>query len=378
MLPFARMVKYGNIKVKSTIQKVILGGGGQCVVTLLSDGRVYGRGYNTTHGLGTGTTTFVSDWVLMGDNIVDIHSNGVTGTFLITKENRILYSGFATPINGTTSHYTRFTDLTSTVFAAVDVSNIKTITGNGNVTMVLLNDGSLYGSGANIGVIGNGSNVALSTQTYVTNDVRDVKTYPSMNTITKNNNQILASGILYQGVNGTNSSINTSSYTLLYTLPSSDCFQFAFDTYTFGYVDPSTNTSYIRGIPINGSLGNGVTNNTAVTTWVTKVWNTPIDSSIPNKSYTTNHVSLFNDGNLWTTGASSVGYSNGTNSTTANTWTSSSNLPFNTNNITDYAFGGSITVVVIDYRTMYILANNAIAGTATTTYKFEPYNSPPV
>lgn len=111
MIPFARIVKYGNVLETTKIRKIATDGGG--VLLLTSTGKLYAVGIN--NGKYGNVTTAVDKWTLIYENVDDFY-NAPTWTFLKLKDGEYMCSG-ATDAFGKPAS-TQFVNCTST-FSAI-------------------------------------------------------------------------------------------------------------------------------------------------------------------------------------------------------------------------------------------------------------------
>ncbi|EPE1232408.1 hypothetical protein ACSGOQ_005679 [Escherichia coli] len=152
MLPFARMVKYGNIApVRPEIKK--LDGSQSHVGLLYSTGNMYMRGSGSNYQLGTGDASDVLDgWVHVPYEVDDFWAC-VFGTLIKTKDNKLYCAGLSMGgYFGASGSYVNWTEVTS-LFVGINVSQIKNIeftsANTSGSTLILMLDGSLYGFGMN-------------------------------------------------------------------------------------------------------------------------------------------------------------------------------------------------------------------------------------
>lgn len=88
---FTDVSQYFSTFDTSSIKKIIAG---YTAFVLLNDGKLYGRGYNRSGSIGNGTKNFVSDWVLISDDVKNIFGDsGGDTVFMIKNDNTIWGAG---------------------------------------------------------------------------------------------------------------------------------------------------------------------------------------------------------------------------------------------------------------------------------------------
>lgn len=124
MIPFARIVKYGNkvehfeSKANSSVIQAQYSN-----VCVLKDGSLYGYGYNNYGQLGTGSTTAVNSFVKIKDGVLK-YWLGVYGTLVLSTDGKFFYSGMSAAfpqlslLPGNPTSVNIFTDVTQFFTAA--------------------------------------------------------------------------------------------------------------------------------------------------------------------------------------------------------------------------------------------------------------------
>jgi hypothetical protein len=222
-------------------------------MVLMDDGSIYGCGYNSYGQLGNGTTTNTSTLTAM-TNIpgtpVSIYC-GAYHTLVLMDDGSIYGCGsnsYGQLGNGTTTTTSTLTDMTNIPGTPVSIS-----CGTYH-TLVLMDDGSIYGCGSNsYGQLGNGTTTNTSTLTAMTN------------------------------IPGTPVSISCGAY------------------HTLVLMDDGS--IYGCGYNGNGQLGNGTTTNTSTLTAMTNIPGTPV--SISCGRYHT--LVLMSDGSVYGCGRNDSG-----------------------------------------------------------------------
>lgn len=153
MIPFARIVNYGNKAPKPLpIKKVLTSN--YNVYVLMSSGKLYVRGQNARGMLGLGHSDPVLSWALSTESVKDIWV-GEQGALIQLFDNTYWYAGDNIQVGMVGTLKTVWTDWTvrSTLIAP-----IKDIAMSNNTISVLLDDGSLWAAGGGqFGQLGNNS-----------------------------------------------------------------------------------------------------------------------------------------------------------------------------------------------------------------------------
>lgn len=254
MIPFARMIQYGNdipraAKIRSvkTLQ--------YNVFILLDDGRLYGRGRNLNYQLGTGvnTPTIVEEWTLCLENVKEFWCTGSVNGLLAVKYDGTWWSTGQQTYRGLTTTYQVWTDI-SAIFSTVTNTYKKIVIGSG-VTLVLTNSGELYKMGYN----SNGEAFTGNATTRVTT----LTLTPEVNVVDIGATMDTSSFILYEDGTlkgaGASSSWSTSSSlaTTLTTITTGVLKINSENSYNAVYLMKSDGI-YVAGCQFLGQLGDGV------------------------------------------------------------------------------------------------------------------------
>ena len=113
MLPFGRMLQYGNTREQKKIKQFDTSYGSMYL--LYSNGELYGRGRNGAYQIGNGTNTTVQDWFLMATDVAEFHIAYYTDSPCLIKKNDGSYwlSGRGYIFGSTTEIYSTVTDITA-------------------------------------------------------------------------------------------------------------------------------------------------------------------------------------------------------------------------------------------------------------------------
>lgn len=170
MIPFARIIKYGNAIEVPKISSVP--GNFNSSFVLMSTGELYGAGLNSNGAFGNGNAIpSYGKLTLLKSNIK--YCNMGAASVYIDNDNKIFWSGSYYTFNQAGNTITTWTDVTG-FFTGVDISNIKHVV-PGYTSFVLMNDGKLYGRGFNRGgTIGLGNTNYVNTWTLMASDVNEI------------------------------------------------------------------------------------------------------------------------------------------------------------------------------------------------------------
>lgn len=109
MLPFVRMLEYGNNVVPKKIVK--FSAQNQALFILFDDGRLFGRGLNNAYQMGTGDTNSVLEWRLISTDVADFHTIGAP--LIVRKRDETWWiCGRAFIFGDRSTIYTTLTDVT--------------------------------------------------------------------------------------------------------------------------------------------------------------------------------------------------------------------------------------------------------------------------
>ena len=138
------------------------------ILVLMSNGDVYGRGYNTNGMLGqsdASSTLYNNRWVLVDTDIQKISCSRSNSVF-IKNDGTVIARGINFTVSGGTAFPYTGTDITS-VFNGLDMRNVKKMYPNGISFLFLMQDGNLYCMGGNIGSIYGNASLPFQTSPYL-------------------------------------------------------------------------------------------------------------------------------------------------------------------------------------------------------------------
>lgn len=370
MIPFARIVKYGNIAFKNKIVKMdnnVAAG----VMLLTSDGDLYGFGLNTAYQLGLGHNNNVTTITLLYQNVKNFWTAG-GDSVLQTNDNKFYAAGVGNIIDSANTSRQSWTDITY-VFGAVDISDIKKVDIKANCLAVLTNSGNLYCAGYNGYMAYNPtSTVRFANLTLIRSDIVDIKGNYNLGLFTlRTDGKIYGGGYNTSGQMGSSSASDSQPPTTIiygtnqWTYDNLDCL-YTFRTGTFlnntklvTGTDSSTEKMRVSGTGANGSLAGP----TGKVTGFTNTWgsaNTLLASEIVtgyDSSGNTTSPILKTANGLWvsgnnTNGQLGIGSSNNQVLYTRNTALDSI--------VADYS---KLTIVNSSFYCTYIVYDNKLYGT---------------
>ncbi|HAO2010366.1 hypothetical protein VWH05_05860 [Escherichia coli O157] len=221
MLPFARMVKYGNIAPAPPKFKKILANNYN-VAVLTSSGDLYVRGQNSNGLLGLGHKETVTTWTLSTSGVEDFW---LSTTSLVIKKfnNEIWYSGSSTTVGMTGAAVSVWTSAMPT-FNTLTLPILDMAVSN-QTTSVLLSDRTIWSTGAGAeGQLGNGTTTNNVNTKFVQSTVSTEEDQLPFKLFASNlmHGYVTANGWLYYTgrVNAISTS-GTSLYTVYTSAPTS-------------------------------------------------------------------------------------------------------------------------------------------------------------
>lgn len=294
MIPFARIVKYGN-KVQPlpdiTIKDLQTGQNHNGL--LMTDGTFYVQGLNNNSQCGQSSTTDdVVNYINISTNVKMI-SIGYNVSIYITNSNQIFGTGKTATITGT--DLTTWTNIT-TWFSTIDIPNIKLIRLASDGAFILMNDGSLYSRGTNVNFSVNATTSAWK-KLYTANVV-DVRCGYDFTNI------LVQDEIIVLGKNG-NGQLGTGNTTTYQTQTSTGIknVQSIYSSYSNSYYMTVQGLLYGCGSQNQGQLGTGITSATNQLTY-TRVGQAAGGLKVLGHGffYGTGNVFLTTNGSVWVCG----------------------------------------------------------------------------
>ena len=271
---------------------------------LKNDGTLWGCGYNNFGQLGLGDTTNRTTFTQITTNTDDIKSVYCGGYYtIILKNDGTLWScghnSYGELGLGDTSHRYTFTQVTT------NANNIKEIYCGDHHTFILKNDGTLWCCGRNInGELSLGDNYNRTTFTQITANTDDVKSvYCGANhtIMLKNDGTLWGCGYNGSGNLGLGNTIDRNIFTEITTNTNDIKLVYCGGVHTI--ILKNDGTLWGCGYNPDGELGLGDTTNRTTFTQITT--NTDgIKEIYCGRTYT---LILENDGTLWGTGYNNDG-----------------------------------------------------------------------
>ncbi|EPE1232606.1 hypothetical protein ACSGOQ_005882 [Escherichia coli] len=225
MLPFARMVKYGNkaperadIVIKMQAPSAFTN---NTLMLLYKSGDLWGIGGNNAGIFGLGNTTTQTKWVRLMQNVKNFWcTRNASYSLVQTNDNKFYYAGWNL-WTGTSSSVqsTTFVECTS-YFSGFDMDNIKDIYPNVRNMFLLTNDSILYAIGDNSTYELGSSSSQLTSFTQVNINVKKVSSFFNSPTwIIKNDNSAWRCGSTSTGTLLTGAATATLTTWTKYSFP---------------------------------------------------------------------------------------------------------------------------------------------------------------
>ena len=271
---------------------------------LKNDGTLWGCGYNSDGQLGLGDTTNRTTFTQVTTNTDDIKKIycGWGYTFILENDGTLWGTGLNSKGQlglGDNNHRYTFIQITT------NADDIKQIYCGFYYTFILKNDGTLWGCGDNgYGQLGLGDNTNRTTFTQITTNVNDIKQvycgdYHTL--ILKNDGTLWGCGDNGYGQLGLGDNTNRTTFTQITT--NTDDIKSVYHGGNHTFILKNDGTLWGCGYNGNGQLGLGDTNSRTTFTQIT----TNTDDIKEIYCGDRHTLILENDGTLWGTGLNSEG-----------------------------------------------------------------------
>lgn len=248
MLPFARILEYGNILPQKPKIVDVQGGSNRASYYILYDnGELYGFYDNFYGNLGLGDRTNRTDKFYLINTNVKMFSAGPSSCVVLKNDNTIWHSGSKTVYTSGADFNLVPTNITSTFSSVLNTSSIKKIICTESTIQILTENGNLYGIGTNsYGQLGRSG--VLTTCTLLVSSVQDIScSFATFGYIDTSSN-FYATGYNANGQLCTGSTANVFAFKLMDTgVQSIKC---SLNTIQVQYLN-----SDIKG---SGQAGNGI------------------------------------------------------------------------------------------------------------------------
>lgn len=311
MLPFGRMLQYGNIKPAIEIVDV------QCtmygIFVLYNNGELYYRGFNGNGESGSGDNIPKYTWYKC--DVPDLVSKIYTGdsaSIIVTRNNKVYHAGWGVYFNiGTVNNtYVDRTPLFES--AGIDISTMKICFGTRG--LMALSGGTLYaiGQGTNAGAsrygnVGLGSATNRSSFYQVGTNVKDMFASCNSNSESSfyitNDGQLFSTGRNINGGCGLGFVGEVPTFTKV-TIPAVPRTIIGSN---MGFIIPCTNGElYMTGSRGEGRLGDGTV---AYVNYTSPTKNTLVDATFVNSinntmhTFVSDYMILFSTGTPYASGA---------------------------------------------------------------------------
>lgn len=286
MIPFARVLKYGNTPAESPIIKVQSTDSEQpSIFVLRKNGDLYATGLNSSNIFGTNIAvgSMVNTWVKILSNVRNfwVCSNG---TVALTYDNKMMFTGFYGILSpGSTGTSIGWEDK-STTFSIFQLGSINDIQMFGN-GIAVLHGAHLYFMGSNYDYC-MGSGGAKNSFTLVLSSVKKFCYGRRSSFALLINGNLMGTGWNGYGHLGTGSVTQLTTWTNIRTA--------VLDVMLSNrnsHILTSTGSLMGTGFQLDGAIGNGVVTNSYIQSYM-HITNMPVDSKLFSSTDNTANISI--------------------------------------------------------------------------------------
>lgn len=328
MIPFARVLKYGNIAPEpevTTIKDYKIGTIHE--VLLSSSGDLWGIGYNTNGqlGLADANTNSIGVWTKIHGNV---RLMGVSGTYtvVVTHDNKIYFTGYNLTATSTAFGWIEITPY----MGAVVVENIDALFCTAAMMHIKMADGSLYAYGlnsnTNSGLTQTGA-IGIATKVDLPSAVKDMRYTFAAGTVLC---QLENSSVYGWGRNA-NGELGQGNTTLISTPKLLAGASIAINTsYSASAVVSGTASLVTCGNQYGGQIGNGNTtlSHFNVTIYAARTYPSDTQTIRSPIDFSTSFTSAFmSPDGIYYTGTARVPFGGANGAVTVGIYTKCSDLP---------------------------------------------------
>ena len=405
MIPFARIVKYGNVLPKGpSIIDVKHSYTSNITTYILRDnGELWGGGYNGNGALGLGNTsdTYRNKCVKLRSDVklMNCFSSNVV---IITNDNKILFAGNDDRITSGSSSFVRSTwfDMSNRFSSVTPISEIKKIGSTPYNLFVLTSTGNMYGVGLGRAL---GANIAATSGNYtntpslISTNVADMQVGAESTTFRKTDGTIWGFGNNgYGAVYAMDVSSPTSTSNAAYVLAPVQMFITHSPSTALGWYGGQNNNMMVSadgttttgcGAAWYGTLGtgyntNGTVGNLSTVPSMTVTLPMPCAETVRDTPNSMQRAYKGTDGFFYMIGYNpagelGLGYTQGTGNAYAITdWTKNTNLPAPNDEVVGFSFGYFVSFMYTE-TDVYVCGNTTYSvgpniGTAVPTFTKVP------
>lgn len=324
MIPFARIVKYGNILPEAPkIKKVSTSTGG--IFILYDNGELYCLGGQGFGNFGLGDNSPRTTWTLTNTNVRDFYSSNYT-TFIIKNDDTTYWCGLQYTMLATGSSSTQVWTQITTISPVIPLNTIVDMKFGQYSTLILDNAGNMYGMGYNLeGALGSGTvGARYGTPFLIKSGVLKISIHNRSAAHIDTANKVWFAGYNANGQFGNNNTTQVNTWTQSTSTTVVTTYPLITDVVAgsdFVQLIAQANSSTKKVLLFAGNAafgGNGATSGNQLTFALSTQFNTNVTAATPVKlmpsQQSSNTVSV-----IATTGIYSVGngnqYGNGNGST---------------------------------------------------------------